>query len=105
MHVELDIFSGRPNPAWQLDEVAAGEVRRLVAALSPSTARAANPPGLGYRGFICTESGKTWRAFKGTVTWRDEVLADQDRTVERFLLEQLPADHVNLRQKIAQELL
>jgi hypothetical protein len=104
MLVELDIFSGRPNPEWQLDEAAAGEVRRRLAALSPSPARAASPPGLGYRGFLCTESGVTWRVFKGMLIRRNEVLADPGMTIERFLLEGLPAEYASLRQRIAQEL-
>ena len=104
MLVELDIFSGRPNPVWRLDESAAGEMRRRLAALSPSTAGAADPPGLGYRGFACTDAAETWRAFRGIVSSRKTALADPGKTIERFLLEHLPAEYVNLRPRIAQEL-
>jgi hypothetical protein len=51
VQVELDIFSGRPNPQWLYP---AASVRRVVEQLLA----AANPvpappvPGLGYRGFI-----------------------------------------------------
>ena len=104
MDVELDIFSGRPNPAWPLDEAAAGELRRRLAALSPSPAGAPEPPGLGYRGFVCTGSGEAWRAFKGSVTHGGAVLADPGMTIERYLLDQLPPEHASLRQRIAQDL-
>lgn len=104
MQVGLDIFSGRPNPEWQLDEAAAGEVRRRLVALRPSPTRAADPPGLGYRGFTCTDPGDTWRVFKGTVIRRTDVLADPGMTIERFLLDSLPAEYANLRPRIAREL-
>ena len=104
MLVELDIFSGRPNPVWRLDDRAAGEVRRRLAALSPSPARAADPPGLGYRGFTCTDAADTWRAFHGIVSSRKVALADPGKTIERFLLEHLPVEYLTLRPKIAQEL-
>ena len=105
MLVELDVFSGRQNPAWRLDEPAARELRRRLAALSPSNARAVDPPGLGYRGFSCTDTTETWRAFKGVVSGPKTTLADPGMTVERFLLEHLPAEFAGLRQRIARELM
>lgn len=56
MWVELDIFSGRPNPAWPLDAGEAQTVNALLAALPepvPGPQSADEP--LGYRGFHITD--------------------------------------------------
>ena len=50
MRVELDVFSGRPNPWWEL----ADEEATAIAALLKDLPSAAPPPsesGLGFRGF------------------------------------------------------
>ena len=51
MRVELNIFSGRPNPFWELSEEEASELAKRLARLTPT-----NHPSrlgrLGYRGFI-----------------------------------------------------
>lgn len=49
MRIEIDIFSGRPNPAWELDAQEADELLARLRALPPSEA-AELPEGLGYRG-------------------------------------------------------
>lgn len=52
VEIELDVFSGRPNPSWTLDDDAAAELlARLGDAPRPP------PPGhLGYRGFLVHRS-------------------------------------------------
>ena len=86
MLVELDIFSGRPNPRWELDEHAAETLRRLVSRLSVTSASPPEAPGLGYRGFVVTDDGERFRAFRGYVSRDGVVLADPTSSVERFLL-------------------
>lgn len=70
--VELDIFSGRPNPQWT---VSASELAPLLP--NPEArpiAAASEPPGLGYRGFLLTcvspETGDPTpiRVYGGTVS-------------------------------------
>jgi hypothetical protein len=92
--VELDVFSGRPNPHWTTaaDQIApllpGADVRLLT---SP-----AEPPGLGYRGFLLTiasaETGipTVFRIYSGVVS----VSAGDERTsfvdekgLEAWLLE------------------
>ena len=92
MVVELDAFSGRPNPRWTLSETQAAELGRLMACLSPAAGAASlRSPGLGYRGFRLQGSdGRTYWALRGLVQSGDVLLADPDRRVERFLLEHLP---------------
>jgi hypothetical protein len=52
MIVEMDIFSGRPNPSWELSPEQTLEFQRQVAALNHRTPPAPVFDGLGYRGLI-----------------------------------------------------
>lgn len=57
--IELDIFSGRPNPRWTLD---AAEEREFLTRLLDRTVPMGpirSREGLGYRGFVCTATGNT----------------------------------------------
>lgn len=68
LHVELDIFSGRPNPSWTLAEDEAAELRRRLEGL-PGTEREIDPPGLGYRGFLISglPEATSCRVFGGLI--------------------------------------
>src|SRR2546423_997363 len=51
VHVEVDIYSGRENPGWDLGEAEAADFQTRLAALSPDMAGVPSlPDGLGYRG-------------------------------------------------------
>src|SRR5258708_4345888 len=50
VRVELDIFSGRPNPSWMLAPPERDELLRALSAAKREAA-ARELPGLGYRGF------------------------------------------------------
>lgn len=59
MRVQLDIFSGRPNPEWELG---ADEIERIEAMLADlpelvPISRPADEP-LGYRGFRILDPGR-----------------------------------------------
>jgi len=56
MQVELDVFSGRPNPTWNLSEREATEFQNRLAALPPAPP-AERMPGLGYRGLVVRNAG------------------------------------------------
>ncbi len=102
--VELDVFSGRPNPRFQLDEHGSRKLRQLQSLLKPTSRAPAEPPGLGYRGFLYWYATDCVRAYHGYVKTARAVLADPAFSVERFLLEQLPAEYAALRQRVASEL-
>ncbi len=102
--VELDVFSGLPNPVWTLSDAEAQTFRQMVAALS-TTAAQAYPARLGYRALIVILP----EASGGEVIWRvwDDVAqktsgatttyyADPDHALESWLLQSgqphLPAD-------------
>jgi hypothetical protein len=104
MLVELDVFSGRPNPRWELDKPSADVLRQLVSRLTVATDGPLEPPGLGYRGFILTDDTGRSRAYKGYMIRPDVVLADTSRSVERLLVERLPAEFQELRQRVATEI-
>jgi hypothetical protein len=57
INVELDIFSGRPNPSWELTSAEISELTEYMAGLTPAS-KSAIANDLGYRGFIITNPGK-----------------------------------------------
>ncbi|SHE67960.1 hypothetical protein [Streptoalloteichus hindustanus] len=56
MRVELDAFSGRPNPVWEATAPESAELLSLLRRLRTS-ADPVEPPGLGYRGFLLAGLG------------------------------------------------
>ena len=95
MRVELDVFSGRPNPVWQLDAQAAAALTALHDALIAG-AGWREPPALGYRGFLYAIRADDCRAYHGAVRTPHAILADPRQTIERFLIARLPRDWVGL---------
>lgn len=57
--IELDIFSGRPNPRWTLDAAEGKEFLTRLLDRAVPMAPISSSEGLGYRGFICTATGNT----------------------------------------------
>ncbi len=64
LKIELDIFSGRPNPSWLLTPQEENElVERVLADSALMRPMTAETGGLGYRGYIVTamsEDGGAW---------------------------------------------
>lgn len=104
MLVELDVFSGRPNPHWELDGSSSQTLRQLQGRLTAARRAPAQPPGLGYRGFLYSDPTGHARAYRGYVTTARAVLADPSLSIERYLLDQVPAQYDALRRRIASEL-
>ena len=73
--VELDMFSGRPNPVWQLT---AEEIAQLEARLSDlREAPGMTSDRLGYRGFVIrSRSGPDIRVYSGSIFFENAVYAD-----------------------------
>lgn len=90
--VELDIFSGMPNPSWTLTKAEAEVLIERIGALSPTSAREF-PGHLGYRGFIVhlNLGGRetVLRIQDGAVQVSEAAsqryVADQGRALERWL--------------------
>jgi len=94
MQVELDIFSGRPNPRWNLNPAQQAAFQAALDALPISGTAAPENDGLGYRGFLVTDPanpGRRIRAYAGCVTLSDgsriEVRKDEAKTIEHWLLD------------------
>ena len=67
MEIELDVFSGRPNPKWLESPERAASVRRALASLVEAPVRP-EPGNLGYRGFLIRQGGLHARVYGGYVT-------------------------------------
>lgn len=98
MKVEFDIFSGRPNPSWELTAAQNEEFRKRLRALprNQSASPASNDDRLGYRGMIVTTAdGDAVSADRivvsaGTVSETgaqgSQTFSDSGREFERWLL-------------------
>ena len=86
MLVELDAFSGRPNPRWRLSDSEAAELVRLIAGLAPAPGGSSpHLPGLGYRGFQLEGAAGAYRVYGELVQPASSVvLADPDRHARGF---------------------
>jgi hypothetical protein len=91
--VEIDLFSGRPNPSFELDQPATHELIGLLSHLKRSDVKAARRDVLGFRGLAVTVEGRPQLFVSGSAVFADpEQFADEARTVERFLLSRIPED-------------
>jgi hypothetical protein len=94
MRVELDIFSGRPNPSWELTVEEAYHLAMRLADL-PAAVPEFTPRALGYRGLVIFNpegiSGLPGqiRIHKGIVTIDDpeSKYYRDSNDIERWLLE------------------
>lgn len=63
------VFSGRPDPAWQIDPSRAAAIVRLLEAAGATDAAAPPPPALGYRGVSLSSDagGASWTIYAGVI--------------------------------------
>jgi hypothetical protein len=89
MTVELDVFSGRPNPQWALSVAEAARVWQLLEGL-PETEPDKPEPALGFRGFIVRDNGRRI-SVRGGLVYIEDLLAanalDDVRGLEEYLRE------------------
>src|SRR5262245_1080251 len=104
MLVELHVFSGRPNPRWELDAVPADALPELQRDLEQSKQAPPIPPALGYSGFSYVSNDQPVVVYDGYVRLPGNVLDDPAFTIERFLLDQLPNEYELLRDRIVAQL-
>jgi hypothetical protein len=90
--VELDIFSGRPNPRWTLTASEEAELlQRLLDRSVPTTSMSITDGKLGYRGFLVRATGDTAATlashrFPTAFRVRDGLGSQIDPSSERWLL-------------------
>lgn len=104
MLIELHVFSGQPNPRWELDAPQARALVELQRELKSSRQAPSIPPALGYSGFSYVDRGRPVVAYDGFLRRPGDVLADPAFTVERFLLDQLPDEYQLFRDRIIVQL-
>jgi hypothetical protein len=100
MLIELHVFSGQPNPRWELDAPQVLALAALQRDLKPSKHAPPIPPALGYSGFSYVDNGRPVVAYNGFLRLPGDVLDDPAFTVERFLLDHLPDEYQLLRDRI-----
>ncbi len=100
MLVELHVFSGRPNPRWELDAPQSLMLTELQRSLQPSKHAPSIPPALGYSGFSYIDHDRPVVVYDGFVRMPGDVLHDPGCTIERYLLDQLPDEYQLLRDRI-----
>lgn len=93
VEVEIDIFSGMPNPTWVLTNAEADNFVKQLAAVSQTSATELSGH-LGYRGFIVQvmqgADTQLIRIQTGTIHISEDptnvYACDEDRELERWLL-------------------
>lgn len=108
--VEIDIFSGLPNPQWQLTAAQTAEFDQLLVDLSPIKQVPPALTNLGFRGVIVHRNlNESYIVYKNQVwnslTQNPVVYEDNQQALSTWLLtlsqHQLPADLYSL---VAKEL-
>jgi hypothetical protein len=97
MQVELDAFSGRPNPQWVLTPQEASSLVTLLQKLPKSQVQSSINQGLGYRGIIVRDNDQGVGGYdeiaisNGVVIAKrgnkSEQFTDKDRALEQWLLQ------------------
>jgi len=99
------VFSGRPDPVWEVKPALAARLEKIWSHLAPSDVEPPPQPVLGYRGCsIKGPRGREWFAFGGVVTLRSSRLSksstkarsesrrDPAKKFERTLLTSAPVN-------------
>jgi hypothetical protein len=89
VEVQLDVFSGRPNPRWTLSGERARELGERLTGVEPAEPQ--EPPALGYRGFLISDASIRLRVFDSLIVLHHKGATSHLRDVggaEQFLLDQ-----------------
>lgn len=94
--VELDIYSGLPNPTWTIAPAMASDLESRIASLNSSPEISECPQNLGYRGFIVqslddqSNTIQTLHACRGVIKLTDATgsryYLDPQKQIELWLL-------------------
>lgn len=92
--VEIDIFSGRPNPKWELGRTDLVALLTLLRQTKKVKTRVDTSDGLGFRGFkvsFATRGGQRELYVRGnSVSDGAKRFSDDHKTIEKFLLGKMP---------------
>lgn len=92
---QVQIFSGRPDPTWEVDEDDARQLEAIWHELKPYLEDVPSVPSLGYRGSVLRLNAEcAYIVYRGVVTreWygNTESRHDKQRQFERRLLATAP---------------
>lgn len=115
MHVTLDIFSGRPNPSWDLSQEQSSEFSTKILKLKTKENFHVDSSKyeLGYRGFIVEEANfaqksRRFEVFNGIVNvvenFSSDMLEDKECSIEKWLLQTAPDELDDLIKYVEQEI-
>ena len=92
--IELDVFSGRPNPSWEPGPPEQAKLLQLLRSNDVVAGRPEAPPGLGYRGFIVKIGSNAeedvLRVGGGAIERQGKYYRDEGRAVEKYLIQIMP---------------
>jgi hypothetical protein len=89
------VFSGRPDPTWDVQPAVVKELQRIWRTLKPEKVEVSKQPSLGYRGsFLRCADDRQWIAFDGVVVLQtgkhSESRRDTAKQFERVILASAP---------------
>lgn len=84
MQVEVDVYSGRPNPQWNLTSQQAKEFVSQFQGLPQHQGEGSVKEGLGYRGLIVTKQNETIEGYNEILISNGLVVAKQNRQSKQF---------------------
>ncbi len=84
MIVELQIFSGRRNPSWQLDAEERDGFLALLDSIKDTSTPRIMPEHLGYRGFLVTREANELGRFVTIYIFQNIALVEGESTTKYY---------------------
>ena len=95
IRIEVDLFSGRPNPAWSPDDATRHQLQSLLAGARDRVDGQSPALGLGSRGFVITivdgVGERRYRVFQGTIEFGGQRFRDPGGSIETLIRASLPS--------------
>jgi hypothetical protein len=92
--VQLQIFSGRRNPQWELTEQQKNTFQQLWIHAKAEESKINLPSHLGYQGFAVWDNLHRWVIYNGHIHFMHneiiETKKDEDNGIELFLRNTMP---------------
>ncbi|MBC9878886.1 hypothetical protein G8O24_16220 [Bradyrhizobium sp. INPA01-394B] len=94
LNVEVDMFSGRPNPRLRLGDGEATRLHALIARQRSVLNDVRTADQLGFRGFIVTNenTGEIYRVRGRVLQMGEKTYLDRNGEIQSYVLSILPQD-------------
>jgi hypothetical protein len=93
-YIEVDLFSGRPNPSFELRGEEASHLRALLKQRREAVHQTPLQLGLGFRGFLIRfdqSSAPQYRVIDDIVVKGNEAFRDPTHETQNYIVSVLPA--------------